>query len=602
MTLSVLSDFRLLPAKLKVPASLVKPLEVGESHIIPLDETGQETLTVSLIDANHCPGAVMFLFEGYFGRILYTGDFRYRPSMVTDTILSSCGQVDKLYLDNTYNNPKCVWPDRSECTAKILDIISQYGAYEIVIGVHKLGKEELLVDMALKLKTRIVITPDRLQTVKILEMPDVFTTDSSQGRIRAIPQHLVTKKNLAKWQEGAPTIAILPTALYTSLDMEPYADHPDIHVVPYSDHSSYSELIDFVSKIKPKSITPVVGASRFDMGNGDMTVFDRYLTKSSEPCNNDVTIPDSVLKYMNSVPRSYLPVNAENCMQGRHRKHLTVRQTLGRCLPKGVIFNNRIDEDLTEESERRKECEQHRNMNNLSPNDKDTLTQSMNLSQNDKDLSCLGDRRCQTSCDPDLDVLEVAPSPDVIAEDVTKDVSSVLQDSKCNERTEMNPPKRAKLDVYSMLLASASRTKSSEENFHNNSMNRLKVDSVVNNDTNSNILKKPACDNHFVKKDDQVIDLTLTTSKQTCNSRSQISGKPSKHKSIPETSCNETGAQNAIHCNSGSVAVSNVNDTSRNFNKSMSGVLKLPCNVIPISKRRKRKLDPAEIFKQFLQK
>lgn len=32
------------------------------------------------IDALHCPGAVMFMFRGEFGHVLYTGDFRWETT------------------------------------------------------------------------------------------------------------------------------------------------------------------------------------------------------------------------------------------------------------------------------------------------------------------------------------------------------------------------------------------------------------------------------------------------------------------------------------------------------------------------------------------
>jgi hypothetical protein len=47
----------------QIKPNLLRPLSVGDSHIISVPNTGQE-FTVTMIDANHCPGSVMFLFQG----------------------------------------------------------------------------------------------------------------------------------------------------------------------------------------------------------------------------------------------------------------------------------------------------------------------------------------------------------------------------------------------------------------------------------------------------------------------------------------------------------------------------------------------------------
>ena len=75
LTQSCLCDFAV---RLCRPCNLQRVLPVDERVSIPLHAAAGPAMTVDVtaMDANHCPGAVMLLFTGYFGTYLHTGDFR----------------------------------------------------------------------------------------------------------------------------------------------------------------------------------------------------------------------------------------------------------------------------------------------------------------------------------------------------------------------------------------------------------------------------------------------------------------------------------------------------------------------------------------------
>ena len=53
----------------------------------------------------------MYLFEGDFGRVLHTGDFRWELASQADLLAHPAlagPPIDRLYLDNTYCAPWCV--------------------------------------------------------------------------------------------------------------------------------------------------------------------------------------------------------------------------------------------------------------------------------------------------------------------------------------------------------------------------------------------------------------------------------------------------------------------------------------------------------------
>jgi hypothetical protein len=95
------------------------------------------SIRVTLIDANHCIGAVMFLIEGDGKAVLYTGDIRAETwwvnSLVQNPVLLpyTLGdrRLDCVYLDTTFatnHEPYKTFPSKAEGIRELLQKVSQY--------------------------------------------------------------------------------------------------------------------------------------------------------------------------------------------------------------------------------------------------------------------------------------------------------------------------------------------------------------------------------------------------------------------------------------------------------------------------------------------
>nr|XP_030688281.1 protein artemis isoform X2 [Globicephala melas] len=91
----------------------------------------KEEIVVTLLPAGHCPGSVMFLFQGNNETVLYTGDFRLaKGEAARMELLHSGGRVkdiQSVYLDTTFCDPKYYQiPSREECLHGILELVRSW--------------------------------------------------------------------------------------------------------------------------------------------------------------------------------------------------------------------------------------------------------------------------------------------------------------------------------------------------------------------------------------------------------------------------------------------------------------------------------------------
>ena len=204
------ATLRLVKLELKVEDKFLVPLEMGLNIV--------DNVRVTLIDANHCPGAVLLLFELPSGvRILHCGDFRASADHWTNPLLLK-HRIDVVYLDTTYCDPSHTFPSQktvleliSELSRKVdrgsspqsimngntlqnffkvVNPIQNTSKTLFVVGSYLIGKEKVFMAVANAVTGKVYTNPRKREIYETLQDPrltELLTGDPCKAKVHVVP-------------------------------------------------------------------------------------------------------------------------------------------------------------------------------------------------------------------------------------------------------------------------------------------------------------------------------------------------------------------------------------------------------------------------------
>ncbi|XP_020225675.1 5' exonuclease Apollo [Cajanus cajan] len=279
----------------QLDASLFLDVEVGQSFIVD-DPAG--AFTVTAFDANHCPGAVMFLFEGKFGNILHTGDCRLTPECLLnlpDKYVGRKGKeprcpLDCVFLDCTFGNFSQEMPSKHSAIQQVINCIWKHpDAPTVYLTCNMLGQEEILVNVSQTFGAKIYVDKAKYAeffTNLALIVPEILCEDPASrfhlfDGSRRLYERAEAKLMEAKATLQSEPLIVRPSAQWYACEEkfsdventrkkrmdEAVKDQFGVWHVCYSMHSSKEELELALQLLAPRwvvSTTPSCRAMELD--------------------------------------------------------------------------------------------------------------------------------------------------------------------------------------------------------------------------------------------------------------------------------------------------------------------------------------------------
>lgn len=291
-----------------VTATLVQQnLGIGRQylHVLPMRQTmtletrGGRKVKVTLIDANHCPGAVLMLFQVGEQSILHVGDFRWSRLQHLPAIhsLLQGRRLDQIYLDTTYCDPKYTLPTQQDAIAAAVEYAEAqvrearrtHRRLLLLFGAYTIGKERIYMAVAERLQMKVYVDRRRYRTLRALEWTKdqeaMLTTQPEESFLWVVPLAHISMKKLPSYTSVKVgkvehhfdrVVGFRPTGwslqatksktakASTNNKLLSVCQRGDLTTcsVPYSEHSSFPELVDCLTCLQPRIIVPTVSVRK----------------------------------------------------------------------------------------------------------------------------------------------------------------------------------------------------------------------------------------------------------------------------------------------------------------------------------------------------
>ena len=219
--------------------------------------------TMTLHPAGHCLGSAQALIESKETgeRLLYTGDIKSRPSPTNEPLEPV--PCDTLVMEATYGRPEYVFPPEEQVldTAyKTLRMWLSRGQRPVIQG-WRLGKSQellhhllgegfdVLVEESIYLGTMVYLDAGVTFPGKVM----MFEGEWPEGWVLLFPPG--KRREVLKGFRGKRTLEMTGWATSGSMPWGRGADAS----LPYSDHSDFNELVEYVQAVSPKQVYTVNG-------------------------------------------------------------------------------------------------------------------------------------------------------------------------------------------------------------------------------------------------------------------------------------------------------------------------------------------------------
>ncbi|MBL9214926.1 MAG: hypothetical protein JNG83_05575 [Opitutaceae bacterium] len=219
---------------------------------------------VRLYPAGHIFGSAMFHVTAEPGTLLYTGDFKLRPSLAAEPCAAP--RADVLIMETTFGLPRYVFPPAEEIERDLVAFCRQALADGVtpVLFAYSLGKTQELLQIVGRAGLPVMLQAQGYKLTRRyaelgMELPSFSLFDE-----RAHAGHVVISPPMPGHNPPLSWIHPKRTAVATGWAMDSGATyrHGCDAAFPLSDHADFPDLLRLVEQVQPRLVFTLHGFAR----------------------------------------------------------------------------------------------------------------------------------------------------------------------------------------------------------------------------------------------------------------------------------------------------------------------------------------------------